>query len=289
MEQTKGLIKFVLLFIFLLFSSRLVKIVFGLFGIIYTSDNLFLYSIIDLTASVVISTTAIILYRRNLGKDFKELIKDKSEIPTFFATVIAAYVGVLIIEIFCGQIVEAIGSLFHVATEEAKNQTMVESIVQASPLIMAISTILFAPLEEELIFRCGIRNTIKNKGVFIAVSGLFFGLLHITGNYILLGLVLISGFIVSKLLESNNKYKIWLSVVTVVVAIILFFIAMILINHGLSNYLNTINISEALNGITYITLGMYLAGIYAYTDNIYYPMFTHLLINGFATILLLLK
>ena len=289
MEETKGLFKFIGLFVFLLFSSRIIKLVLGLFGIIYTPDNLFLYSIIDLTSTAIVTIVAIILYRRSLGQDFKEIIKDKSEIPTFIATVIAAYVGVIVIELLCGEMIAVISRLFNITYQEAHNQEMAESIIHASPIIMAFSAILFAPLQEELIFRCGIKNTIKNKGVFIAVSGLFFGLLHITGNYILLALLLISGYIISKIIESKNKNKILLSVITIVVAILLFFIAMILIYHGLGNYFNTIKISEILNGITYVALGMYLAGIYAYTDNIYYSIFTHLLVNGVATTLMLLK
>ena len=289
MEETKGLLKYIGLFVFLLFSSRIIKSILGLFGIIYTPDNLFLYSIIDLIVTAVVAIAAIILYRKNLGKDFKELMKDKSEIPSFIATVIAAYVGVLVIELFCGEIISVISRVFNITYEEAHNQEMIESIVHASPIILAISAIIFTPIQEELIFRCGIRNTIKNKGVFIAVSGLFFGLLHITDNYILLGLLLLTGFVISKILESENKNKILLSVVTIVIAIILFFVAMILIHHGLGNYFNTIKISEILNGIVYVALGIYLASIYAYTDNIYYSIFVHFLINGVGTTLLLLK
>jgi len=289
MEETKGLFKFISLFLALLFSNLIIKYILSFFGIVYTSDNLSLYSIIDLTSTAIIAIVAIIFYRKNLKKDFKEIIKDKDEIPTFIATVIAGYVGVVVIELFCGSIINAISALFNVVQDEAHNQQIVESIIHVSPLTMALSAILFAPIQEELIFRCGMKNTIKNKGVFIAVSGLFFGLLHITDNYILLALLLISGFIISKLLESDNKNKIFLSVITVILAVILFFITMIIINGGLFNYLGTINVSELLNGITYVALGIYLASVYAYTDNIYYSICIHLLTNGFATILLLLK
>ena len=70
MEETKELLKYIGLFVFLLFSSRIIKSILGLFGIIYTPDNLFLYSIIDLIGTAVVAIVAIILYRKNLGKDF---------------------------------------------------------------------------------------------------------------------------------------------------------------------------------------------------------------------------
>ena len=289
MEETKGLFKYISLFVLLLFSNLIVKKILELFGIIYTSDNLFLFSVIDLAATIAVTVIAAIVYRKTLKEDFKKLIKDKEEIPTFFAIIIAGYVGVLVIELFCGSVMNAISAFFNIQTQEAINQSLTENIIHASPVMMAISAILFAPIQEELIFRCGIKNTIKNKGVFIAVSGLFFGLLHITGNYILLFLLLITGFIVSKLLESKNKYKMWLSVITIVIAIIIFFIAMILLKGGLMNYFNSLNVSEIINGIVYVALGIYFASVYAYTDNIYYSIGIHLLTNGFATTLILLK
>ena len=44
---------------------------------------------------------------------------------------------------------------------------------------MLISTSILAPFVEESIFRLGLRSVIKEKYLFIAISGLVFGFMHI--------------------------------------------------------------------------------------------------------------
>ena len=43
-------------------------------------------------------------------------------------------------------------------------------------------TTIFAPINEEIIFRKSIQDCLKNKWVFIIVSGLIFGYLHVLGS-----------------------------------------------------------------------------------------------------------
>ena len=51
-----------------------------------------------------------------------------------------------------------------------------------APIYYFIKASLFAPIMEELVFRMSIRKIFKNKYLFIILSGLIFGLLHIIGN-----------------------------------------------------------------------------------------------------------
>ena len=44
---------------------------------------------------------------------------------------------------------------------------------------MAISTSLFAPIYEEFLFRLGFRKVLGNNMLFVIISGVLFGLLHI--------------------------------------------------------------------------------------------------------------
>ena len=44
---------------------------------------------------------------------------------------------------------------------------------------MAISTVLFAPINEELTFRKSIRDAINNKWAYVLLSGIIFGGLHV--------------------------------------------------------------------------------------------------------------
>ena len=62
---------------------------------------------------------------------------------------------------------------------ESENQEAVMKLVSAEPLLMIINTCILAPFVEEGIFRLSIRKVFSNKYLFILVSGLFFGMMHI--------------------------------------------------------------------------------------------------------------
>lgn len=60
------------------------------------------------------------------------------------------------------------------------NQEYVTKLLGKFPLYAIITTVLIAPLTEELIFRLNIRKIFKNDILFIIISGLLFGALHLT-------------------------------------------------------------------------------------------------------------
>ena len=55
----------------------------------------------------------------------------------------------------------------------------IDIITNNAPVMMLISTSILAPFVEESIFRLGLRSVIKEKYLFIAISGLVFGFMHI--------------------------------------------------------------------------------------------------------------
>mgnify|MGYP002423575132 CR=1 FL=1 len=64
----------------------------------------------------------------------------------------------------------------------ASNEQAVQTLFDISPIYIFFSAVIFAPLVEELVFRQGIRNIIPNKLLFIIVSGLVFGGLHVISS-----------------------------------------------------------------------------------------------------------
>lgn len=63
------------------------------------------------------------------------------------------------------------------------NEDTIRSIFTQMPIYMYLSAVVIAPLLEELIFRLSIRNIIKSTDwLFILISGLVFGSLHVIGN-----------------------------------------------------------------------------------------------------------
>ena len=62
---------------------------------------------------------------------------------------------------------------------QATNEEGVQSLITAAPLLSILTVGILAPIIEELTFRKAFRDVFKNKTLFILVSGLVFGSLHV--------------------------------------------------------------------------------------------------------------
>lgn len=67
--------------------------------------------------------------------------------------------------------------------QTSANEQAVRDLLIKSPIYAYFSGVIFAPVVEELIFRRGLRNIFKNDTLFILISGLIFGGLHVITGY----------------------------------------------------------------------------------------------------------
>ena len=65
----------------------------------------------------------------------------------------------------------------------ASNEDSVRELFKVSPIYIYLSAVFFAPVVEELVFRQGIRNLFGRNILFILISGLVFGGLHVVDGY----------------------------------------------------------------------------------------------------------
>ena len=65
-------------------------------------------------------------------------------------------------------------------TSLSGNEEAVRKLIKLLPVYMTFSTVIFAPIIEEVIFRKIIKNIFGNNVLFVIISGLLFGLLHVT-------------------------------------------------------------------------------------------------------------
>ena len=66
------------------------------------------------------------------------------------------------------------------SADASKNQQAINTIMNVHPALMAATTVLLAPLVEELVFRKTIMGSMKRfPGLSILVSSLLFGLIHV--------------------------------------------------------------------------------------------------------------
>mgnify|MGYP004510161297 FL=1 len=117
-----------------------------------------------------------LLYHRSLKKDlnsFKLNYKDyMNKICVYFAVFLGLKIGFALVS-------GILSALLGVPISSSENQNIIDSITNNAPVMMFISTCILAPFVEEGIFRLGLRSVIKEKYLFIAISGLVFGFMHI--------------------------------------------------------------------------------------------------------------
>lgn len=290
-EDIKELIKGIGILLAFFFTGTIVVLCLYMAGIeIDTSDYKTLV-IFDFIISSIIAILAVLLYK-NLFKEHYLALKDKqSELrKEYIEVLIISFIMFMVWKIIGSTVTDALFGLLGVEEVISDNQNLIEQLQASAPILMAFSITFLAPISEELIFRGMLGKVIKNKKVFIPVSGIIFGLMHVTGSVFLMFEILLIGLVITKIIsqeDKEQKQKISLSVISVVLILIIGGIYFYIQNGNIITQIMNIDIAELLNGINYIVMGLYLAYLYAKYDNIYLPIGVHALNNGIAAIMML--
>lgn len=195
-----GITTFLLYFVYNLFQTLPLEIL----GIDYNTMSLNSKIIYLLGYELVFILVLFIAHRKRFVNDFKDYIKNfKDYVKKYFEYWSLAF-GLMIVSNL------VIVTLF--PDSVANNQENVNNIFGIAPVYMIISAVIFAPIVEETIFRLSIRNFIRNDKLFIFVSGIIFGGLHVLGsesliNYIYIIPYSIPGFVFAyTLVKSKNIF-----------------------------------------------------------------------------------
>ena len=120
-----------------------------------------------------ILTIAIIMFilNKKISKDFNDIKKNHKEyykkyFKYWLVSVAIMMMSNLIINLF-------------VKNGIASNEETIRETFKISPLYVFFSSVIFAPLVEELVFRQSLKNIIPNKFIFIIISGIVFGGFHV--------------------------------------------------------------------------------------------------------------
>ena len=139
--------------------------------------NLDKLSIIPKIVFLITYETSILLiviysYKDELIPSFKNFIKNIKE---YFNKYFKYWILMLVLMVLSNYIIS-----FFTVKEVATNQEIIVDTLKKAPIYTIISTILIAPLLEELIFRFSIKKIIPNLSIiYILVSGLAFGSMHV--------------------------------------------------------------------------------------------------------------
>ena len=162
-----------------------------------------------------------------IGVFYKQLIHDfkifKSYFKEYFVLILKTWGKALVLIMITTIIIQLTTN-----TTQANNQIALQNSFNSNPVFIALLAMFYAPIAEELMFRGVFRKFIKNKKLFVIVSGVVFGLMHVIDD--------------SKTLAEFSYV------------------------------------------FVYSILGIYLAGIYAKTNNLCTNIFMHFMQNTLSVI-----
>lgn len=122
---------------------------------------------------VLIMAIIALINHKKLEKNAIDIKKNYNE---YFKEYLKIYILALIIMMISNLIINTL------TQEIAGNEQAIRDTFSKAPIYMFFSAVIFAPFAEEMVFRQSIRNIIEDKKIFVIVSGLIFGGLHVIGN-----------------------------------------------------------------------------------------------------------
>lgn len=171
-KNKKYLLTFLL---YILYQGSFLFSIFSLFNIRLSSLSRNAKIGLLFVDSLIYVIILIFMYKKDIKKGIDEFKKNKEKSITIalkcwtFGCVIM-YVSSIIISYINKQ-------------DISNNEQAVRESIKVAPLYMLFSCSIVAPLFEELVFRKSLKELVKNKWVFIILSGVIFGGLHVIGTY----------------------------------------------------------------------------------------------------------
>lgn len=168
-DKTKNIAFFILISIFFL----IFEIIYPLLGFNYDSFSLRTKILLMFLKYIVFLVILVIRYHKYLKEKWNDFRKNKSKyINIAFKWWSLGFVLMLIINQILDRIVKGVGA----------NEQSVQTLLANEPVLALIATTLFAPVVEELIYRKSLQDCFNNKKLYIIISGLVFGLIHVIGS-----------------------------------------------------------------------------------------------------------
>lgn len=141
------------------------------FGIDPATIPTFVLTIYYIVARVILLGLIVFAFKRVVFKDAVDLRKNHKE---YFKEYLKYWFLAL------GLMMVSNAAITIVTNQEvASNEQAVKEMLVKFPFYTYMMAVIFAPIIEELVFRLGFRHIFKNDFIFILISGLVFGGLHI--------------------------------------------------------------------------------------------------------------
>lgn len=168
--KIKEIIKFILIFLLYLLYSDIIIIILTELGVNIKA----LPNNLKITIMFLINLSLMIMLFIFYSKSIKENLKDlKFNFKSYIKDNFKYYVIGLLIMIISNIII----SFF--VEGNSTNETLIREYINIMPIYMIFSSCIYAPFTEEMVFRKSLRNCFNNKVLYILLSGLIFGSMHL--------------------------------------------------------------------------------------------------------------
>lgn len=160
---------------FMYFLWQIIPILFlEIVGLNSSKFNLFQKNLYLILSNLSYLIIVILVYYKELKLDFKKYKKN-------FKEIFIKYLPVYILGVALMGITNTIVSEF-TNMNISNNESNVREYIKLLPIYMSFSTVIYAPIIEEITFRKIIKNIVNNEYLFIIVSGFMFGMVHLNMN-----------------------------------------------------------------------------------------------------------
>ena len=168
--KIKEIIKFILIFLLYLLYSDIIIIILNKLGvnIKVLPNNLKIAIMFLINLSLMIML--LIFYSKSIKENLKDLkLNFKSYITDNFKYYVIGLLIMIISNIIISFFIEG----------NSTNETLIREYINIMPIYMIFSSCIYAPFTEEMVFRKSLRNCFNNKVLYILLSGLIFGSMHL--------------------------------------------------------------------------------------------------------------
>ncbi len=141
--------------------------------VLLMQKGLISYNIANFIIFIVMFIVFVLIYLKTLINDFKDF---KSNYKSILKTTLNYWFKGFFVMIVASFLI----TLLHF--EENTNQAANIEMLKQTPIIEILCAVILAPFVEELVFRRGLKKATTNKHLYAIVSGLMFGLIHVTSS-----------------------------------------------------------------------------------------------------------
>lgn len=172
--MNKKIIKYSLVFLSYFFYEVLVLVILNILKIDLSNADYLHKNIYFFLVDIIYMIFVIFIFRKDLKEDLKDFKKNGFDLIFKFLPIYI--LGLILMGVSNTILINITGM------ELSTNEENVRTLIKYYPIYMAFSSVIYAPIVEELIFRKSIKNIVDNKFAFILTSGIIFGLVHVISS-----------------------------------------------------------------------------------------------------------